>query len=79
MKGGCRALPQGGVPADLAFEIKPALAMHHIEAALEAGYSLGVVLADAVSGDYTGWREQLAGHGLSYALAICPGTTAWWG
>ena len=68
-----------GVPAGLTFETKPALAMRQIEAALETGYPRGVVLADAAYGDETAWREQLAGHGLKYAVAVRPGTTVWWG
>lgn len=70
---------KAGVPTDIAFETKPALAMHQIEAALEAGYPRGVVLADAAYGDETAWREQLAGYGLTYAVAVRPGTTVWWG
>lgn len=70
---------QAGVPEEVVFETKPALAMRQIEAALEAGYPRGVVLADAAYGDETAWREQLAGHGLRYAVAVRPGTTVWWG
>lgn len=70
---------KAGVPADIAFETKPALAMRQIEAALEAGYPRGVVLADAAYGDETAWRERLAGHGLTYAVAVRPGTSVWWG
>jgi len=68
-----------GVPKAVGFETKPALAMRQIEAALEAGYPRGVVLADAAYGDETAWREQLAGHALSYAVGVRPGTTVWWG
>jgi SRSO17 transposase len=70
---------KAGVPEELGFETKPALAMRQIEAALAAGYPRGVVLADAAYGDETAWREQLAGHGLSYAVGVRPGTTVWWG
>ena len=70
---------RAGVPEDIGFETKPALAMGQIEAALEAGYPRGVVLADAAYGDETAWRERLAGHGLNYAVGVRPGTTVWWG
>jgi SRSO17 transposase len=68
-----------GVPEDVRFETKPALAMHQIEQALAAGYPRGVVLADAAYGDETAWRERLAGHGLKYAVGVRPATTVWWG
>lgn len=68
-----------GVPEDIEFATKPALALQQIEAALEAGYPRGTVLADAAYGDETGWREALATHGLAYAVGVRPGTTVWWG
>lgn len=68
-----------GVPEEVRFATKPELAMRQIEAALEAGYPRGTVLADAAYGDETAWREQLAGHGLRYAVGVRPGTTVWWG
>lgn len=70
---------KAGVPEAVEFETKPALAMRQIEAALEAGYPRGVVLADAAYGDETAWREKLATLGLTYAVGVRPGTTVWWG
>lgn len=70
---------QAGVPQEVVFETKPALAMHQIEAALAAGYPRGVVLADTAYGNDTAWRERLASHGLRYAVGVGPGTTVWWG
>lgn len=70
---------KAGVPEEVGFETKPSLAMRQIEAALAAGYPSGVVLADAAYGDETAWREQLAGHGLRYAVGVRPGTAVWWG
>jgi SRSO17 transposase len=70
---------QAGVPEEVGFATKPALALRQIEAALAAGYPRGVVLADAAYGDDTDWRERLAGHGLQYAVGIRSGTTVWWG
>jgi SRSO17 transposase len=70
---------KAGVPDDVEFQTKPALAMRQIEAALEAGHPRGVVLADAAYGDETRWRETLAGYGLTYAVGVRPATTVWWG
>lgn len=68
-----------GVPDDIGFATKPELAMEQIEAALQAGYPRGVVLADAAYGNNTAWRETLAGHGLKYAVGTASATTVWWG
>jgi SRSO17 transposase len=68
-----------GVPEEVSFATKPELAWRQIEAALQAGYPRGTVLADAAYGDETAWREKLAVHGLSYAVGVRPGTTVWWG
>ena len=68
-----------GVPEEVRFATKPELAMRQIEAALQAGYPRGTVLADAAYGDETAWREKLARHGLIYAVGVRPGTTVWWG
>ncbi len=68
-----------GVPEEVVFKTKLGLAMQQIEAALGAGYPRGVVLADAAYGSDTAWREQLAGHGLTYAVAVRCDTTVWWG
>lgn len=70
---------KAGVPDDVDFATKPGLAMRQIEAALQADYPRGVVLADAAYGDETAWREQLAAHDLQYAVGVRPGTTVWWG
>jgi len=70
---------KAGVPEEVGFATKPALALRQIESALQAGYPRGTVLADAAYGDETAWREKLAEHGLMYAVGVRPGTTVWWG
>lgn len=70
---------KAGVPEDVAFETKPALALRQIKAALEAGHPRGVVLADAAYGDETAWREGLAKLELTYAVGVRSATTVWWG
>lgn len=72
-------LRAAGVPQDVAFATKPQLAMQQIEAALQAGYPRGTVLADAAYGDETAWREKLAQQQLTYAVGVRPATTVWWG
>jgi len=68
-----------GVPDEIAFAPKGQIAWQQIQAALEAGYPRGTVLADAAYGDETAWRERLSRAGLSYAVGIRPATTVWWG
>ena len=68
-----------GVPSEVGFATKPQLAWQQIEAALQAGYPRGTVLADAAYGDETAWREKLAGRELTYAVGVRPATTVWWG
>src|SRR5260370_11366224 len=68
-----------GVPSEVGFATKPQLAWQQIEAALQAGYPRGTVLADAAYGDETAWREKLAARGLTYAVGVRPATTVWWG
>jgi len=68
-----------GVPSEVVFATKPHLAMQQIEAALQAGYPRGTILADAAYGDETAWREKLAQHGLRYAVGVRAATSVWWG
>lgn len=70
---------KAGVPEEVEFATKPALAMRQIEAALAAGYPRGVVLADAAYGDETAWRERLSELELTYAVGVRPATSVWWG
>lgn len=70
---------KAGVPDEVGFTTKPALALAHIQAAVDAGYPRGTVLADAAYGDETAWREAVAGLGLHYAVGVRPATTVWWG
>ncbi len=70
---------KAGVPEEIGFGTKPALALRQIEAALAAGYPRGVVLADAAYGAETRWRETLAGYWLTYAVGVRETATVWWG
>jgi len=68
-----------GVAEEIGFETKGQIAWQQVQAALQAGYPHGTVLADAAYGDETAWRERLHQAGLAYAVGIRPATTVWWG
>jgi len=70
---------KAGVPEDVTFATKPAIAMAQMDAALQAGYPRGPVLADAAYGNETAWRAGLAARGLQYAVGVQSSTTVWWG
>jgi SRSO17 transposase len=61
---------QVGVPLDVPFQTKPALALEQIRAAHAAGVPSGVVLADEAYGGNGPFRRGVAALGLSYALAV---------
>jgi len=65
--GRCRA---AGVPREVVFATKPALARQMITAALDAGTPAAWVSADEVYGQDPALRAELARRGLGYVLAI---------
>ena len=66
-----------GVPEEIAFATKPAIALGQMRSALGQGVRPGVVLADAAYGDETAFRDGLTALGLLYAVGIRPATTVW--
>ena len=66
-----------GVPDDVTFRTRPAIALDQIRAALEAGVPPAVVLADAGYGVDTDFRDGLTGLGLLYVVGIQSSTTLW--
>lgn len=58
------------IPDDVGYEPKWALALEMIECALNAGFSKGVVLADADYGTKTVFRDTLDALGLKYAVGV---------
>ena len=70
---------KAGVPDEVRFATKTAIALSQIDAALAAGYSKGPVLADAAYGGETAWRAGLAERGLQYAVGVRSSTKVWWG
>lgn len=61
---------KAGVPEDVAFAIKPAMAREMIAAALDAGASCAWVLADALYGSDYQLRRMLEDRGQPYVLAV---------
>jgi len=68
---------KAGVPAEIAFATKPAIALGQIRQALDAGVPVGVVLGDAGYGDETDFRVGAHDLGLRYVLGLRPGTGVW--
>ena len=66
-----------GVPEEVAFATKPAIALAQMRSALDQGVRAGVVLADAGYGDETAFRDGITTLGLLYAVGIRPATTVW--
>ncbi len=70
---------KAGVPDQVVFQTKTALAMDQIDSALATGIAAGVVLADAAYGTETHWRDQLSERGLLYMVGVRSNTKVWWG
>ena len=70
---------KAGVPDQIVFRTKTALALEQIDGALAAGIPIGVVLADAAYGTETHWRDQLSERGLQYMVGVRSNTKVWWG
>jgi SRSO17 transposase len=66
-----------GVPEEVAFATKPAIALEQIQLALAEGVPVGVVLGDAGYGDATEFRVGVGDLGLRYVLGIRSGTSVW--
>jgi SRSO17 transposase len=61
---------KAGVPEAIVFRTKPEIALAQIRAALDAGVSLGVVLADAGYGNDTAFRRALGEMGATYVVGV---------
>ena len=66
-----------GVPDDVGFATKPAMALEQIRAAVASGLPRGVVLMDAGYGADTKLRTGITALGLSYVAGIQPNTGVW--
>jgi SRSO17 transposase len=68
---------KAGVPDLIQFRSKPTIALAQIRAALLAGVSPAVVLADAGYGSETAFRTALTKMGLTYIVGIASSTSLW--
>src|ERR671912_1108481 len=68
---------EAGVPEEIGFATKTAIALGQIRQALEDGVPRGIVLGDAGYGDETAFRTGVGDLGLRYVLGIRPGTSVW--
>ena len=68
---------KAGVPEEIGFETKPAIALGQLRHALAEGVAVGIVLADAGYGDETEFRVGLRELGLRYVLGIRSATSVW--
>src|ERR1700745_1621269 len=68
---------KAGVPKEVPFKTKPAIALDHLRFACAAGLPRGVVLMDAGYGTDTALRGTITALGLSYVAGIQPQTSVW--
>lgn len=68
---------KAGVPEEIVFQTKQAIALDQIERARERGLPAGVVLADAAYGNDAKFRGQLTEWKLSYVAGIQSSVTVW--
>ncbi|AEI64293.1 transposase [Corallococcus macrosporus] len=61
---------EGRIPAEVAFQTKPQLALRMIERAVADGVAPGVLLADSAYGNSSDFRARLRALGLHYAVAV---------
>lgn len=68
---------KAGVPQDMAFATKPAIALAQIKRLMEQGAPKHSVLADAGYGVDTAFREGLSELGLTYVVGVTGAVTVW--
>ena len=68
---------RAGVPQDVEFATKPAIALAQIERLMEQGAPRHCVLADAGYGVETAFRERLTAMGLPYVVGVTGQVTVW--
>jgi SRSO17 transposase len=68
---------KAGVPKEVTFKTKPAIALEQLSQACAAGLPHGVVLMDAGYGTDTDLRTSITELGLNYVAGIQPQTSVW--
>jgi SRSO17 transposase len=68
---------QAGVPEEISFETKPAIALQQIRGAVQEGIPTAPVLGDAGYGNDTQFREGVTALRLPYVLGVSSSTTVW--
>ncbi len=66
-----------GVPEEISFATKQAIALGQIRGAVAAGIPTAPVLADAGYGNDTQFRDGVTGRSLLYVLGVSASTTVW--
>ena len=66
-----------GIPKQVQFQTKPAIALQQIQQAVEEGVSPAPVLADAAYGNDSKFREGIRELGLSYVVGVQSSMTVW--
>jgi SRSO17 transposase len=68
---------QTGIPEEISFATKPAIALQQIRKAMEEEVTKAPVLADAAYGNDSQFREGLRELGLEYVVGVQKSTTVW--
>jgi SRSO17 transposase len=68
---------RAGVPEEISFQTKPAIALEQIRGALAEGIPTAPVLGDAGYGNDTQFRGGVTGRSLLYVLGVSSSTTVW--
>jgi SRSO17 transposase len=68
---------KAGVPAEIAFETKPQIALDQIRQAIADGVPKGVALADAGYGNDTAFRDALTEMELPYIVGVQSSIAVW--
>jgi SRSO17 transposase len=66
-----------GIPDEISFQTKPAIALAQIRQAVEQGVSRAPVLADSAYGNETRFREGVTELELRYAVGVHENMTVW--